>query len=679
MKLTVGPGVFSLSTPSLTVRNIHTEVYVEGTDQKLRLANLFDIAATHSPFTDKLGSGTETTISGKDADGHTLQVSIKDYARDFVAAEAHLMNNASLPFTIEGFSFAVDGSSSSRIISADIQGVLNNGFQSWSPSIFSKIVDNPRTDEALFENVENDGDTTLLDMRTSWWYSAIHTRPATLISGSLTADRWKTKVLTYKKNKGLIWKVITGHTWVQEGPAREKVTIDPGEEAASERVFIGIYQDPLDGLEEYAKSIARLSPPPNPPFIPIGWNSWNTYFANITETTILENAQFIKDNFPEHGFNNIQIDDGWEKMWGEWITDTTKFPSGMDGLAQSITAMGFTPGIWMAPFLVNKNAPIFQQKQNEEWFLKDEKGEFLVCNFGTYIIDTTNPDAKNWVLAQIRQALDWGYRYLKLDFLFAETYEGKRYREGTTSMEAYREIMDAIFNEASSRGAYVLACGAPILPTAGFAHGIRTGGDIALGSSLYSWSFIKNESVNTASRYFLNLLFASDPDTALLRDIPLEEARVNLTAVLLSGKIFALGDALPSLSPDNVALIEQIKDLPVFQWIKDPSIQPIIARPMDLFSLPSSPKRFVPELLASPSKYEVPEKWVLKTSKDSAVVGLFNWSEDAHSIGVSLKEAGLTGGSYQAQELWSKKVLGTISSSVNILQPPHSVSLVWLH
>jgi len=679
LRLTAGQGVFSLSTPYFAIRSINTEVYVEGTDQKLRLANLNDLVVASSPFTDELGSGTETTISGKNADGHALQVSIKDYGGNFVVAEARLTNNASLPFTIEGFSFAVNGSSSSRIISADIQGVLNNGYQSWSPSIFSKIVDNPRTDEALFEDVENDGDTILLDMRTSWWYSAIHTAPATLISGSLTANRWKTKVLTYKKNKGMIWKVITGHTWVQERPARERITLEPGEKATSERVFIGIYQDPLEGLEEYARSVALLNPPPNPPFVPIGWNSWNTFFSDINENKILANAQFIKDHFPEHGFNNIQIDDGWENYLGDWTTDTTRFPSGMDGLAQSITAMGFTPGIWMAPFLVDKNAPIFLQKQNEGWFLRDQDGQFLTNGPDTYIIDTTHPDAKIWVLAQIKQALGWGYRYLKLDFLFAETYEGKRYRTGATSMEAYKEIMEAIVEEAKTAGAYVLACGAPILPTAGLAHGIRTGADIALGGLPYYWPFIKNESLNTANRYFLNILFASDPDTALLWSVPLEEARVNLTAALLSGKIFALGDALPSLSPDKLALIEKIKDFPVFQGIKDPSHQPIIARPKDLFSSPSSPQRSVPELLASPSKYEVPEVWVLKASEDSAVVGLFNWSEDTHSVGVSLSEAGLKGNSYQALELWSGNDLGAISSSVNILQPPHSVSLVWLH
>jgi len=679
LRLTAGPGVFSLATPSLSIRNIHTEVYIEGTDQKLRLENLNDIVAASSPFTDDLGSGTETTISGKDADGHALRVSIKDYARDFVVVEARLMNNASLPFTIEGFSFAVDGSHSSRIVSSEIRGVLNNGYQSWSPSVFSKIVDNPNTDESLFEDVENDGDTILLDMRTSWWYSAIHTVPATLISGGLTAKRLKTKVLTYKKNKGMIWKVITGHTWVQERPARERVTLDPGKEAASERVFIGIYQDPLDGLEEYVGSVALLNNPPDPPFVPIGWNSWNTYFANITEEIILENAKFIKDNFPDHGFNNIQIDDGWEKLWGEWITDAAKFPSGMDGLAQSITAMGFTPGIWMAPFLVDKNAPIFLQKQNEGWFLRDQDGKFLMNGPDKYIIDTTHPDAKIWVLAQIKQALDWGYRYLKLDFLFAETYEGNRYRTGATSMEAYKEIMSAIFEEASSAGAYVLACGAPILPTAGLAHGIRTGGDIALGGLPYNWPFIKNESLNTANRYFLNILFTSDPDTTLLRDVPLEEAKVNLTAALLSGKIFGLGDALPSLSPDKLALLEKIKDFAVFQWIKDPSIHPIIARPKDLFSSPSAPQKFVPELLASPSTYEVPEVWVLNATGNNAIVGLFNWSDDAHSVGVSLADAGLKGNSYQARELWSGNDLGTISSSINILQPPHSVSLVWLH
>lgn len=680
IRCVTGPGVFSLLSPSLAIRNIHTEVYIgEAETTSIRLADLHGLNISSSSFSDNLGRGTERTMSGTDDSGRTLTVVVKDYRKKFFVVEASFVNSTPSPVTIEGFSIGISGSSSSWIAGSELaQGALTNGYQSWSPSLISTIDSAGGSAEYTFENTGNDGDLLSMDVKTSWWYSAVSFPHAVLVSGALTTDRWKTKVLTYAGTKGLVWRVVTGRTGVPGRPARDRKNVGPGEFVSSERVFVGIYQEPLEGLEEYARSAAAVNPPTPPPFVPVGWNSWNTFFSDISETTVLANAQFIKDHFPGHGFNNIQIDDGWEIMWGEWETDTTKFPSGMDGTALSLTSMGFIPGIWMAPFLVDPGAPI---TTHTDWFLKDDDGVLLTAEeVGTkhYILDSTHPDAREWILQQIHTLLDWGYRYLKLDFLFAGAYEGKRHREGTTSMEAYREIMGAIVNEARSRGAYVLACGAPIFPTAGVSHGIRTGGDIAVPGLPYYWAFIKNESRNTSLRYFVNALYAGDPDTALLRNVPLEEARVNITAALLSGKIFSLGDDLPSLPPERITLIGRMKDFPVFRYLKVPGPWAFFPRPIDLpdlFRSPSAPLDSVLTLTALPSRYTVPEVWALRVSSQ-VMVGLFNWSDTEHRIGVSLRDMGLIDGPYQAVELWSSRPLGNVSERVEVLQPAHSVSLI---
>ena len=49
-------------------------------------------------------------------------------------------------------------------------------------------------------------------------------------------------------------------------------------------------------------------------------------------------------------FDVVQIDDGWEELVGDWQPNA-KFPSGMRGLADRITDAGFTPGLWLAPFI----------------------------------------------------------------------------------------------------------------------------------------------------------------------------------------------------------------------------------------------------------------------------------------------------------------------------------------
>jgi alpha-galactosidase len=69
--------------------------------------------------------------------------------------------------------------------------------------------------------------------------------------------------------------------------------------------------------------------------------------------------------------NNVQLDDGWQKAWGDWPANA-KFPQGLDGFASALDAKGLHAGVWLVPFLVDETAPV--ATAHPEWLLTDEKG-----------------------------------------------------------------------------------------------------------------------------------------------------------------------------------------------------------------------------------------------------------------------------------------------------------------
>ena len=71
-----------------------------------------------------------------------------------------------------------------------------------------------------------------------------------------------------------------------------------------------------------------------------------------------------------------------------------------------------------------------------------------------------------------------GVDYFKIDFIYAGAMEGRRAAPGMTGVAAYRRGLEVI-REAIGPDAYLLGCGAPILPSVGLVDAMRVGPDIA--------------------------------------------------------------------------------------------------------------------------------------------------------------------------------------------------------
>jgi alpha-galactosidase len=251
------------------------------------------------------------------------------------------------------------------------------------------------------------------------------------------------------------------------------------------------------------------------------WCSWYSLYNAIDEQILLDTLQKLGD-LP---FDIFQLDDGWQISVGDWQANE-KFPSGMAALAEKIKASGRKAGLWLAPLLATPSSSLYRDHQ--DWLLKDENGELVSAgfNFGEklYTLDTTHPEALNFLAETMRQVRAWGYDYLKLDFLYAGALPGKRHNNMPREA-AYRHGLSVI-REAMGADAYFLACGAPILPSIGLCDALRVGPDVANywdkdrdSRLLYNQTTpgVQNGIRTSLNRLWLKPLLHTDPDVAYFR------------------------------------------------------------------------------------------------------------------------------------------------------------------
>lgn len=545
----------------------------------------------------------------------------------------------------------------------EVNFAYHEGYQSWSPSFGwnPEEVEEDVPESDYFE-IAYDDTVFLNQPYQSWWLSAYETEDYAIVGGALNAEIFKTKVFTTKK--GLL-KIVNGCS------IGDEKSIEPDKSLSLDILTVIVGNNIFEALENYGITLGERIDTPKTPFIPAGWNSWNVFFDNINSEQILAQINLINSIEGGENLKVIQIDDGWEKAWGLWDgkEEFVEPFTNMKEVADEIKKQGKIPGIWIAPFLYDSS--LTGAVQHPEWFLKDEKGDYIKYQNRFLVIDITNSEAENFVRSTIAKLKNWGFKYLKLDFLFAEAMKGKRYNE-STSIEAYRKAIRVLKEEAGD-DVYLLACGAPVLPSTGYFHGIRFGPDIAVKYFRYSWAFVKNEFRNVFWRFYWNYIFAGDPDTVLLRNLSLQESKLFLTASILSGKIFALGDDIKNLEEDKMILIEKLlTSMPFSMLIDQDSVYPVPHSSgfdkkgkgiTDIFST-----------YITPWKYYEPEV-VWAKGGEYRILGIFNWGEGVKEINIDLETAGICSKSCSGREFWSGKFnnTGKLKTKLN----PHSAQL-WI-
>lgn len=310
-----------------------------------------------------------------------------------------------------------------------------------------------------------------------------------------------------------------------------------------------------------AKEIAKVMKVPalHPPSY--HWCSW---YIRERETS-LKDLELVIDKLQKSGLRQavgtLQIDDGYETHYGDWLDiRTALWPGGMKAAIEKITRNGYRAGIWIGAFMVHKQSKLY--KLLPDWILKRRDGSFIE-EFGgdCVVLDSSHPEA----MAYIKQVLSYfysiGVRFYKTDFMdwgLQDSVLVQRYTPGKTSVQYYREVLQAI-RACIGEESYWLACISPFPPFLGYANGVRSANDTV---KYWNTNNISNMVENMVAQHYANqILWHNDPDVMYLgtRDTQLTEDEIRTIAYFIGilGSSVNTSDWLEE--PSNVRLFKFIK------------------------------------------------------------------------------------------------------------------------
>jgi hypothetical protein len=368
----------------------------------------------------------------------------------------------------------------------------------------------------------------------------------------------------------------------------------------------------FDGLESYASRYAARAGKTIWTDIPTSWNSWGGGSGEgglgtaINEEIILANLDAMEEDFKPWGMKWFVIDNGWEVNEGTWETNTERFPQhdGMDGMkwmAQEIESRGLIPGIWTAPFWVEKGTKI--AVEHPDWIADTtEIGGFLL---GTELLtlDLTHPEVLDFIKDHFHMLVhDWGYKWIKLDFSYYTLFNQNMVNPELTAAEAYYNMMQLVRETIGPETFFLTISGM------GLGFDMADGGRTTL-DNMPTWGDNDDQGTKitlrtAAHRYYLNWLWSNHHDLVYYRPtigMTLNEARAWTSVFCLMGGIVKIGDPFTMMHENKDALDMARVILPVY---------PKSARPLDMFEL------------LHPEIYHLS---VARGERSWDVLGLFNW------------------------------------------------------
>jgi hypothetical protein len=480
------------------------------------------------------------------------------------------------------------------------RGALSNGFQSWSQSGMLAL-QALAPEEDLFRALGQQGDAETLrgGRELSWWLGHVAGPRAHLVAGALEAERLRSWVQAGFDDQGELF-VRLGSGGV------ERIALQPGQELDGERWHLGLGEEPHGLLSAYGRALpARRRTRAVEP--EAGWNSWYELWDGVDAEAVRANAAAAREAFahlPLDGPLRIVIDDGWQVAWGQWEPNA-KFPEGLDGLARELGAQGFSLGVWFAPLLVDEASQVF--REHPDWLVGG--ATFQHSHGLTHVLDVTHPEAAAFLAESVRRLVGWGTTFLKIDFLFAGTYEGRRHQP-MTGMQAFARAL-AIIREAAGEEAIILAVGAPPVPVAPHVDAWRSGGDIAWKAAPPGWAMAVNQARSLAARWPFCEAMLCDPDPPILR-APLTPAEVGFGAwvVALAGGGLFLSDDLRALPAERYALGLDAERVRL-------SLAGLAARPVEPLParLPERLSTAIEDLLNGTHSQALPDLWRLQDGR----------------------------------------------------------------
>ncbi|NSW54070.1 MAG: alpha-galactosidase [Anaerolineae bacterium] len=352
--------------------------------------------------------------------------------------------------------------------------------------------------------------------------------------------------------------------------------LEPGKPHELDPVACLVGADPAALMAAYMDSLQQRSLPQRQ--LPSGWCSWYYYYTRINAEEMRANADCAAEHQVDWQF--FVLDDGYQRAISDWLKENEKFSEGLKPLAAHISARGFRPGIWTAPFITMKNSRLAQD--HPDWLLQQPYRERPVVagwnpNWGGtfYALDVTHPGVQDY-LRQVYRTLvkHHGFRFLKLDFVYAASLAGRPYNPNLSGAERL-SLGYHIIREEAGEDTVILGCGSPLTPAIGYVDAMRIGPDVAPYWQDWLRTVLTRDSnalsTKNAIRSILNRaamhrkLWVNDPDCLMLRDT---ETRLNrderlclVNAAIITAGMGVFSDRLSALPDGTWEEIARIREL----------------------------------------------------------------------------------------------------------------------
>mgnify|MGYP001157911799 CR=1 FL=1 len=413
----------------------------------------------------------------------------------------------------------------------------------------------------------------------------------------------------------------------------------PGEKVKLETLRFSEGDDWQQQLYDYADDIARtLKIKLKPRRTYVGWSTWDYYGRTWTAQNVIDTLHAVKAIEPASTL--LQIDGGWWPAHGDFtrVRDNLKPAGGMKGLAREIKEAGLMAGIHFDGGRGDSRSQVFAA--HPDYFLPDDQGKVISQTsqqsreeLRNIYFDYSHPGAYDYLVDVTRtMKADWGYDYIKIDFLWfnldwairrtARMSPERRiaaFDPSTTSVERLHRGMQA-FRKGMGDDTWFLGCSAPFGIVYGYIDSLRTGYDIWPNTR----QFKHNVLANAGMFYVHERLVYNDADYQISRsredqdatlvpdpskdakDLARNEVEMwgNYVGLFSTAKLNS--DNLPILRPERREIFKQAVRLP-------------------------NCSRFVPlDFWSRARTLEDAFHVMLGEAADGVYLAIFNWSDTTH-------------------------------------------------
>jgi alpha-galactosidase len=188
---------------------------------------------------------------------------------------------------------------------------------------------------------------------------------------------------------------------------------------------------------------------------------------------------------------------------------------------------------------------------------------------GILALDPKHPDVQAWLRETFRALREMGWRFFKIDFLYAAALPAAYHDRSLSRAGALRAGLQAI-RDGIGDDAFLLGCGCPLGPAVGLVDAMRIGADVTpRWANPMRWAFRDHHCLstrhslrNTIQRAFLQRAWwLNDPDCLLVRQnnnkMNLHEIRTLASIDALSGGMLLVSDDMTQLAAERLEILRK--------------------------------------------------------------------------------------------------------------------------